>query len=395
MAETKNITVTKEAGSTVKIEGELPFAELEAHRSAAIKHLGKNVKLDGFREGHIPENILIKHVGEMNILAEMAERALARVYPTIVKERELEVIGHPQISLTKLAEGNPLGFSATVAVMPGITLPDYKKIASEIKKDETSVTDADLEDAIKGILRQKMAYERLQKKAAAKEESEAKEAQTQKENVGTGNATELPTPESEAAKKADSAGDTDEPITTEEEFNKLPLPELTDEYVKGLGEFSTVEDFKTKLRQHLEIEKQKEATQKHRAAITDAIVEKSEMELPQVMIDSEIGQMFAQMEEDLKRSNLKIDDYLAHVKKTKEEIAKDWSPAAEKRAKLQLVLNEITKKEDVSVDQGKVEHEVEHLLEHYKDADQERVRIYVETILKNEEVMKMLEKTSA
>lgn len=388
MAETKNITVTKEANSTVKIEGEIPFAELETHRSAAIKHLGKNVKLDGFREGHIPENILVKHVGEMNILAEMAERALAKTYPDIVREHELDVIGHPQVSLTKLAEGNPLGFSATVAVMPEITLPDYKKIAGDIKKDDATVTDADLEDAIKNIQRQKMAYERLQQKAAKQEEAEK---ETQKEHVGTGNTTELPTPESEAAKKEAAA---DEPITTEEEFNKLPLPELTDEYVKGLGDFETVEDFKTKLRQHLEIEKQKETTQKHRAAITDAIVEMSEMDLPQVMIDSEINQMFAQMEEDLKRNNLKIDDYLSHVKKTREDLIKEWTPAAEKRAKLQLVLNEITKNENVEVDKGALEKEVEHLLSHYKDADEARVRIYVETILKNEEVMQMLEKAS-
>lgn len=395
MAETKNITVTKDERSSVKIEGEIPFSELEAHRSAAIKHLGKDIELDGFRKGHIPENILVKHVGEMNILAEMAERALARTYPEIVKEHKLDVVGHPQVSLTKLAEGNPLGFSAVVAVMPAVSLPDYKTIAADIKKEDENVTDENLEEAIKNILRQKMAYERLQKKAAAKAEAAPKDAKTDKENVsaGTGNAAELPTPESEAAKKA--AADTDEPITTEEELNKLPLPELTDEYVKGLGDFSSVDDFKTKLRQHLEIEKQKEVTQKHRAAITDAIVETSQIDLPQVMIDSEINQMFAQMEEDLKRSNLKIDDYLAHVKKTRDDLIKEWTPAAEKRAKLQLVLNEIAKKENTTVDQGKVEHEVEHLLSHYKDANEERVRIYVETILKNEEVMKMLEKTSA
>ena len=70
------------------------------------------------------------------------------------------------------------------------------------------------------------------------------------------------------------------------------------------------------------------------------------MDLPQVLIDSELGQMFAQMEEDIKRAGLQFDDYLAHIKKTKEELAAEWKPLAEKRAKLQLVLNEIAKGED-------------------------------------------------
>lgn len=406
MADTTNVTVTKEPQSVVKIEGEIPFSELETHRSAALKHLGKDVEIDGFRKGHVPEGMLIKHVGEMNILVEMAERALARAYPEIVKEHKLDVVGHPQISLTKLAEGNPLGFSATVAIMPEVSLPDYQKVAAGIKKEDETVSDADLEAAIKNILRQKMAYERLQAKAAKDGSPDAAGEAASKAPEGTGNVTDLPTPESEAAKKdeaktteggsPDATGEAaSKPIETQEEFDALPLPELTDEYVKGLGDFSSVEDFKTKLREHLQIEKKKEVNQKHRAAITDAIIEKSTMELPQVMIDSEIDQMFAQMQEDLKRSNLTLDDYLAHVKKTKEDIAKEWQPAAEKRAKLQLVLNEIAKKENVSADPEKVEHEVAHLLEHYKDADKERVRVYVETILKNEEVMQRLEKESA
>jgi FKBP-type peptidyl-prolyl cis-trans isomerase (trigger factor) len=97
------------------------------------------------------------------------------------------------------------------------------------------------------------------------------------------------------------------------------------------------------------------------------------------------------MEEDLARANLKIEDYLGHIKKTREDLTKDWTPTAEKRAKLQLVLNAIAKKEDIKADPSLVDHEVSALLERYKDADEERVRIYVMSILMNDAVMKMLE----
>ncbi len=363
MAHTHNFTttITKEARSTVRIEGEIPFETLEKHRAASLKALGAHVSIDGFRKGHVPENVLVQHIGEMTLLNEMAERALAETYPHMVEE--LDVIGHPQITITKLASGNPLGFTAVVATVPEVTLPDYKKIARDIKKESAEVTDADVDEAAANIQRQKAAYERMQQQAAAKRDAE------------TAGHT-LPTPE-----------------TAEQEADETPAP-LTDEYVKTLGEFASVADFKAKLREHLEKEKAQEATGKHRAALTDAIITESKIDLPQVLIDAEIGQMFGQMEQDLTRAQLKMDDYLAHIKKTREELIAEWTPAAEKRAKLQLVLNEIAKKENITAPEEKVQHEVTHLLSHYKDADEARVRLYVASMLTNDEVMNMLEELS-
>ena len=368
-------TVTKEEGSQVKIAGEIPFSELEEESENAIKHLGTNVKLDGFRPGHIPTTVLEKHLGEMTILTEMAERVIGHMYPHILEAHAIDAIGHPQISITKIAAGNPLGFTATVAVMPTITLPDYKQLAktTNLGKESVVVTDADVEKQIAEILRQKMAYDRLQAKAATKNVSQ-----------GIDEPADLPTPESEQAKV----------IETEEDFSKLPLPELTDDLVKTLGQsgqFSDIDDFKNKLREHLEIEKKHEIETKHRAVITDEIIKQTTVELPQILIDSELNQMFAQMNEDLERANLKMEDYLKHINKTKEELEKEWTPAAEKRAQLQLILNEIAKDSNIKPDEKQLEEQVKQLLEQFKDADERRVRIYVASVMTNEAVMKMLE----
>jgi trigger factor len=363
-------SVTPEAGSQVKIAGEIPFSELAHERAGALRKLGENVAIDGFRKGHVPEAVLVKHVGEMNILLEMAERAIAHMYPHILDAHEIDAIGYPKIEITKIAPENPLGFTATVAVLPAITLPDYKALAKDVnaKKESTEVTDEDIEKQINDILRQKVAYDRLQAKAAAKTE-----------------ATEGDLP---------AEATTDTPLETAEDFAKLPLPELTDEVVQGLGQpgqFTDVADFKTKLREHLAIEKKRDIEAKHRATITDTVIAASTFELPQVLIDSELNQMFAQMQEDLDRSHLKMDDYLTHIKKTKEELSQEWSPAAEKRARLQLVLNEIAKIEKVTPDEKQLEEQVRQLTEQYKDADPHRVRVYVASVMQNEAVMKMLE----
>jgi len=307
-------------------------------------------------------------------MTEMAERTLAHMYPHIVEAHDLQVIGHPNVSITKLAPGNPLGFTLTVAIIPVVTLPEYKALAGTINKDKVSleVTDEEVEKQIASVMRQKMAYERLQQKAAA-----GAAAPETDESVT------LPTPESEMEKK-------DEAFDPE----KVPLPELTDEYVQALGQpdqFTTVADFKVKIKEHLAIEKAHDVNASHRAKLTDAIVEASTIELPKILIDSELNQMFAQMEEDIKRAGLKFDDYLEHIKKTKDDLVTEWTPMAEKRAKLQLVLNEIAKKEGVKLDEKQLEDQTNQLLEQYKDADPVRVRVYIASVMQNEAVMQMLE----
>lgn len=367
--------ITKEEGSHVKIEGEIPFAELEKHRAAAIKHLGRNLELPGFRKGNVPEKMVVAQLGSMTILSEMAERALSAVYPEVVKANKLDAIGYPQIQITKIAEENPLGFTAIVAVLPEVTLPDYKKIAAEANKGKESaeVSEEEVETQIKDILRQKLAYERLQHKAGTTHTHADGSVHEGPDHDDEGN------PIEEGDVKA---------VTDDE------LPELTDEYVKTLGsegQFTSVADFKEKIREHLSIQKKQDVEASHRAKITDAIIAETEVALPHVLIDSELNQMFSQMREDLERANLRMDDYLAHIKKTEEDLKKEWTPAAEKRAKLQLVLNEIAKKEAIVPEKAQLEEQVGQLLEQYKDADESRVRIYVASVMTNEAVMKMLE----
>lgn len=368
----KDFNISKEENSQIKITGEIPYSELQTYRSAAIKTIGKSVKVDGFRTGHVPETLVVKNVGEIAVLTEMAEKAISNIYPMIVQENKLEVIGYPKIEITKIAPDNPLGFTATVAVMPEITLADYKKLAAEVNKEksEVLVTDEDVEKQIQDILRQKAAYERLQNKAK-------KNSETSKETHTHADGTVHEGPDHEETEQHDEK-----------------IPDLTDELVKTLGQpgqFENVDDFKQKLREHITIEKTNLNEQRHKSALTDKIIESSKFELPQILIDSELAQMFGQMEDDIKRAGLNMDDYLSHMKKTRDDLKKEWSPIAEKRARLQLVLNEIAKKENIKPDKEALETETKKILDQHKEADPTRVKIYVSSVLQNEAVMKMLE----
>lgn len=357
-----------EENSTVTITGEIPYEELAQYRSSALEKLGADVEVDGFRKGHVPEEVLLEKVGEMNLLSEMAERALAKAYPSILEEHDIDAVGYPQISVTKLATDNPFGFTATVAVVPNFTLPDYQEVAKAHRNTDTDteVTEEEIDAAIKDILRRKVAYERIQRKAAAK-------AEQQKDGA------DLPTPET-----VDQEDDNEEPTDAE-------LPELTDEVVKTIGDFADVAAFKAKVKEELTEQKTQEATNKQRAAITDALVEATDITVPEVLVNAEIDQFMAQMQEDLKRAQLSFEDYLQHMKKTEEELKNEWRPAAEKRAQTQLILDAIADAEKITPDEQVVNDQVQALKQQYQDADETRIRTYVTSILRNDAVMRLLE----
>jgi FKBP-type peptidyl-prolyl cis-trans isomerase (trigger factor) len=229
-----------------------------------------------------------------------------------------------------------------------------------------------VEEQIKTILRSRADYERLQKKAAAGE----KESHTHADGT---------------VHEGPAHDEHGQPLT---ELNDLEIPELTDELVKTLGmpgQFEDVAGFKAKIKEHLGIEKKREVEAKHRAALTDKIIEGSTFELPDILMESEMAQMFGQMEEEIKRAGLSVEDYLKHMKKTRDDLKKEWSPVASKRARLQLVLNEIAKLEKIEPDQVALEAETKQLMDQHKNADPIRVRVYVASVLQNEAVMKFLE----
>jgi FKBP-type peptidyl-prolyl cis-trans isomerase (trigger factor) len=88
---------------------------------------------------------------------------------------------------------------------------------------------------------------------------------------------------------------------------------------------------------------------------------------------------------------IKFEEYLKHLKKTVEDLRKEFQKDAEKKAKLSLILNEIAKLEKITPDETEVEKEVSHLLSMYKEADPERARAHVESVLINEKIFQFLE----
>lgn len=349
--------------SLVEIIGTIATETWEQHRIEAIKNINESVSIDGFRKGMVPENILIAKVGEMAILEEMAELALTPAYMDIMIDNKIDAIGRPNIQITKLAKDNPLEFKIITAVAPTVTLPDYKKISSDIINQENpkdaEATEKDIADTIDKIRRSK------------------------NENHGhIHNHDDKEDPDHLHSKEEKTAG---------KNTNSEPLPELTDEEVRKYGDFANRDEFKNKVKEIISAQKADQAVEKRRIKIADSLSDSTNIDMPEIMIESETNRIQAQFTDDIERMGVKLDDYLKHSKKTIDDIRKEWRPHAEKKVKLQLILNAIATKENIHPQKEEIENEVKHILEHYKDADREQVYTYAETVLTNEKVFQFLE----
>ncbi len=363
------ITVKKLPKSEVEIEGELESEVFEGYFKQALKKLGERVKLDGFREGKVPESVLLANIPEMQILEEMAQLALNEHYPKILEDEKVDAISRPEISIIKLARNNPLGFKIKTAVLPEIKLPDYKDIAKKIislghsptgeAKIDIEVTEEDLENTIMDI-----------RKSRAPKVHMATSPQPSPEK-GEG----APSPLQE------KAGDE----------VKLELPEFNDEFVRALGPFKDVADFKDKLKANIKLEKENQQKEKTRLKIIEKIIDDSKMDIPEILVNIELDKILYKMESDITQMGLKFEDYLKHLNKSVDDLRKEFKGDAEKKAKLALILNEIAKIEKIVADEEQVAKEVAAILEHYKDADPERARIHAENVLTNEKIFQFLE----
>jgi trigger factor len=153
-----------------------------------------------------------------------------------------------------------------------------------------------------------------------------------------------------------------------------------------------VDDFKTKIKENLLKEKEIKEKDKKRADILEGIIKDSKIEMPKIIVEGELEKMLAQFKDDLAGSGASYDDYLKHIKKTEDDLRKEWRDIAVKRGKSQIILNTIAKENNISATEEEIKKEMENILSHHKDADRFRVRMFVETFLTNDLVFQFLEK---
>lgn len=138
---TTNINPTR-----VKLEVEVPFAELEPSIQAAYKRIAAQVAVPGFRKGKVPSLVIDQRIGRPVVLEEAVNDALPKIYGDAVRENELQPLGQPEVDVQEFNDGEDLKFTAEMSVRPKIELPEWEGL--EVQVDDVEVSDDDVKQRL-------------------------------------------------------------------------------------------------------------------------------------------------------------------------------------------------------------------------------------------------------
>jgi len=422
-------TIIKDLPKSQKeIEVEVSVEEMRSYVEQTVKKISREIKIDGFRPGKIPAEVIEQRIGKAEIYQEAGELAINETYSEIIKKNKLEVIGQPKIDVIKIASGNPLEYKIVLTVLPQVKLGDYTKIKGKLKKEE--IKDERVESELKKIQKSRAKFITTKEPSVKGDRVEIDfESRLGEVKIEGGESKNHPLiigenkfvpgfeenliglKENEEKKfnvvfpndyyKKELAGKNIDFKVKMKLVQKVELPKLDDKFAQKLGNFSSLENLRASIKEGLEIEEENKARDELREKIVDQILANSEMEVPDLLVEHELDSMVGEMENNVVRTGIGFEKYLENLKITRDSLRQGWREKAKRKVKLNLVMREINKKEKIKIDEEKIKERIDLMLKSYsnqeelKKIDPRRFREYVEEIMIKERIFKMLERIAA
>lgn len=418
-------TIKKLPKGMIELSFEVPHEDIVKDLEAAARQISEQRPIEGFRPGKASFDVVKSRVGEMAVYEAALPSIVRRHYVKAVVENHVHSYGEPSINVTKLAPGNPVAFTATVAAVPEITsLADFRKVKVEVKQPK--VDDAKVDEALKDIQRMQTKEVRVNREAQDKDKivvdmdlshenvpldggqarnhgiylDEEYYVPGLKEKVlgmkeGEKREFALTFPADHYQKTL--AGKEIGFGVTLKEVHELQHPPIDDELAKGLGQES-LEKLRTLIKENMMKEAEEKERQRVEIEILDGLVEKSKFEdIPDTILNDEVNRMIDELKHGVAERGVKFEDYLVNIKKSLDELRMEFTNQALKRIKTAILIREIGEKEKVEVSDVEVMKEIENLMNRYaNDPDaQAQVRTeeyqdYLRTSLRNRRVLEML-----
>ena len=423
--------IKKLSGSQNEIKVCVPWDEWKKYIDAAAADFSKEIKIQGFRSGKAPRDMVEKKVGKGALLEAAAQRAIQGTYPKIVMENKIDAIGAPKAEILKLAEGNDLEYKVVCAVIPEVAMKPWEKAVEKINKEyskkKTDVSEEEINKEMENIAKGRVQHVKVEREAKDGDnvilDFEVKRDGVPIENGSSKNHPlilgrgvfipgfeeqiigmkagetkdfELTFPKDYHEKGL--AGNPAQFTVTVNEVQERKTPELSDDFAKSLGKFKDLSDMRKSVTEGMEEEKKHELKEKRRGEIIDALVESTKVELPEVLIHEELHKMINEFEMQLQGMGMSFDQYLQQIGKKIDELEHEWEPQAIKRIKAALALEEVAKEKKVEITSEEVEAEMNKTLAQYKkikdvekNIDLGKLYNYIKGMLQNEKVLAMLE----
>ncbi|MFZ1177604.1 MAG: trigger factor, partial [Mycobacterium sp.] len=358
----------------VRINVEVPFAELEPDFQRAYKELARQVRLPGFRPGKAPARLLEARFGREALLDQVVNEALPARYGQAVAESEVHPLGQPDIEVTKKEYGQELAFTAEVDVRPKLTLPDLSALAISVDPVEVSDEDVDTElqslrarfGTLTGVDRSVAAGDFVSIDLSATVDGEdvpGAAAQGLSHEVGSGRLIAglddalvgLSVDESRefTAKLAagDHAGQDAQVTVTVRSVKERELPEPDDEFAQLASEFDTIEELRSNLRDQVRRLKRARQAEQIRDAALDTLVGQVDVPLPEAIVQAQFDSAVHGALSSLNHDEAKLEEVLAEQGKSREQFETEAHTAAETEVKRQLLLDALADELQLQVGQ--------------------------------------------
>ncbi|MDR2878323.1 MAG: trigger factor [Fusobacteriales bacterium] len=383
--------IKKLEGSKYEVKITREKEEIGEIRKAAIKTLKKNVKMDGFRQGHVPDSVIERNYEE-NIKEEIVNKVIEEDYSGILEKEGIKPIDYLKIKELN-ADGDKFELIGEIQVMPEIKLGEYKGIEAE--KTTAEITDEVLEKElerlreINGKLKETEDAEPArfddtvnidfegfvdgEAFAGGKAEgfdlklgskSFIDDFEDQISGHKKGEDIEVNVTFPEEYHSADLAG---KPAMFKVKVNsikRLEKPELNDEFAKDQN-FENIDELKTKTKERLENSEKIKADNEFQSKVLEQIVANAELDIPEVLIEREVDQRLRQFDSQLKMQGMNLDKYVEMTGQSVESMRAPLKEDAEKAVRADLVISEISKKESIAAEADEVEKKIEEVAAMY------------------------------
>ena len=373
--------------------------ELEAAEQVALKKLSRDLKVPGFRKGHVPLAVAQKNIDPNALQEQTLENALSKAVAESFLGEKLQALERPAVEVKKFVPAQELEFTAEAEVVPPVKLCDYKKLKS--KREEAKVTAADVDEIIQRMQEnfvERKAVKREAKRGdeviidfTGKKDDVAFEGGSAKDyalQLGDGQfipgfedgivghkagetfSLDLTFPKDYHAK--DMAGQKVVFDVTLRTVNELTLPEVNDEFAAKCGPFTDVKELKSDIKREIAAQKEREATEKLKDALVSELTEISKVSLPELLIEDQMRSIEQDMMQNLMYRSVTLESYLETQKFTDRDdwLKREVRPAAEKRVKAGLILAELSKVLEIDISRDELAAQIEQMKLQYgaKDA---------------------------
>lgn len=375
---------------TVTVEAE----EFDKAIADSFKKNKNRFNIPGFRRGHATQAMVEKMYGVGVLLEDAANSMIDATYPNAVKDSQLEIVSRPQIDLKNANKGEDFIYEVSVAVRPEVALGEYKGI--EVTKADEVVNDDDIASALKSEQEKNARLITVEGRAVENGDNitldfEGKidgvvfdggkgedyplvigsgafilgfEDQIIGHNAGEDFDVNITFPENYQMK--DLAGKAAVFACKVKEIKKKELPELDDDFAGEISEFETMDEYKEDLRKQLSEAKAKRAVTENENAIVDKLVESSNIDVPEPMIDAQVEGLVADYGRRMKGQGISLEQYLQLTGMTRADLSNQFKPQALKQIKTRLVLEEVVKKENITVSDEEIDAELSKMAKDYK-----------------------------